>query len=377
MVIGPTPPGTGVMAPRPFGRLGIGDVADQPPVGQPVDADIDHHGPRRDPVAAHHLRPARGGDQDLGAAALGGQVAGARMRDRHGGVRAPSAAPPAGGPTSVDRPSTSARSPAGATPAVCQQLHHAERRAGHQRRAAAGEQAGIQRVEARPRPWPGRSRRCTAAVRICRGSGNCTRMPSTAGSALSRATSGQQLGLGGGGGQADGLRGDAGRGGGAVLAAHIDRAGRVVADQHHRQARLVAPGGDAAAISARSAAATALPSMTGRSQRGQPRGDGGGIAGHPQRLLAGWSRRRDVDRRTGTPSAAASAAQAARLARPSSAGSRTAIAAVAVGSRAPALQPGMAGLRLDLHRHRHAVRRDAPEHRQKTSGCQLPKVMAA
>ena len=30
MVIGPTPPGTGVMAPATFARLGEGDVADQP-----------------------------------------------------------------------------------------------------------------------------------------------------------------------------------------------------------------------------------------------------------------------------------------------------------------------------------------------------------
>ena len=63
MVIGPTPPGTGVMAPATKARLVIGDVADQPlaSVGEnfPVRADIDDDGARLDPVAAHHFRLVR------------------------------------------------------------------------------------------------------------------------------------------------------------------------------------------------------------------------------------------------------------------------------------------------------------------------------
>ena len=62
--------------------------------------------------------------------------------------------------------------------------------------------------------------------------------------------------------QADRVRGDAGRAGRAVLAAHIDRAGRIVAHQHHRQPRPVRQARRRRRRRReRSAAATALPSM--------------------------------------------------------------------------------------------------------------------
>ncbi len=74
IVIGPTPPGTGVIAPATPAHSAKGDVAHQPAVRQPVDADIDHRRAGGDPVAADHLRPPDRGDQDLGAAALGGEI---------------------------------------------------------------------------------------------------------------------------------------------------------------------------------------------------------------------------------------------------------------------------------------------------------------
>ena len=80
MVIGPTPPGTGVIAPATSTRFVEGDVADQPALAvgllDPVDADVDDGRAGLDPVAADHLRPADGGDDDVGAADDVGQVAG-------------------------------------------------------------------------------------------------------------------------------------------------------------------------------------------------------------------------------------------------------------------------------------------------------------
>ena len=76
MVIGPTPPGTGVIAAGDRGGFGIGDVADQPRLAlaalrrrNAVHADVDHHGAGLDPDAAHQFRPADGGDDDIGARA--------------------------------------------------------------------------------------------------------------------------------------------------------------------------------------------------------------------------------------------------------------------------------------------------------------------
>ena len=54
-VIGPTPPGTGVIAPRHLGGLREGHVADQPALAvrrrHALDADVDDDGARLDPVA--------------------------------------------------------------------------------------------------------------------------------------------------------------------------------------------------------------------------------------------------------------------------------------------------------------------------------------
>ncbi len=66
------------------------DVADDAALavrgGDAVDADVDRRRHPPDPVATHHLRPADGGDQDVGIAADGRQVAGLRVGDRHRAV---------------------------------------------------------------------------------------------------------------------------------------------------------------------------------------------------------------------------------------------------------------------------------------------------
>ena len=84
-VIGPTPPGTGVMQRRARARREL-DVADELAVSDAVDADVDHDGAGLDPLAADQPGLADRRDHDVGAADLGGEVARARMTDRHGRV---------------------------------------------------------------------------------------------------------------------------------------------------------------------------------------------------------------------------------------------------------------------------------------------------
>ena len=92
MVIGPTPPGTGVMAPatsRASRATSPTMRAFLVPAGlvrQPVDADVDDRRTGLDPVAAHHFRPADGGDQQVGAAAHRRQVVRLGMRDGDRGI---------------------------------------------------------------------------------------------------------------------------------------------------------------------------------------------------------------------------------------------------------------------------------------------------
>ena len=81
IVIGPTPPGTGVIRPATLDRRLEVHIADEPVVGA-VDADVDHGRAGLDPVAPDHLGTADGGDQHVGPTADLGQIAGARMADR-------------------------------------------------------------------------------------------------------------------------------------------------------------------------------------------------------------------------------------------------------------------------------------------------------
>ena len=151
MVIGPTPPGTGVIAPATSlasAKATSPTMRDLPPARRnAVDADVDHGRARLDPVAAHHLRLAHGGDQHIGAPAHRRQIA-----RSWNGRWSPSRSPPAAIAPPACRRCWSGRSPP--PPARRATLHGlrqhdaAERRAGHQARQAAREPAGIERMEA-------------------------------------------------------------------------------------------------------------------------------------------------------------------------------------------------------------------------------------
>src|SRR5262245_6808836 len=87
MVIGPTPPGTGVIAPATASshlrdchitaslRLAV-------PGRNAVYADVDDSGARLDPIAAYHLRLANRREDYVPTAAHGSKVARLRMRNR-------------------------------------------------------------------------------------------------------------------------------------------------------------------------------------------------------------------------------------------------------------------------------------------------------
>ena len=146
IVIGPTPPGTGVIRRGALGGRREGDVADQAGVGA-VDADVDHRGALLDPVALDELGPPDRGDEHVGAAADRREVARARVAGGDGGV--------GGQQQRRDRLADEVRAAdddgLGALErdvVAAQQLHHAGRRARAQAGAALGQQPGGDRREA-------------------------------------------------------------------------------------------------------------------------------------------------------------------------------------------------------------------------------------
>ena len=66
IVIGPTPPGTGVTAPATCIAPAKSTSPTRPVFGA-VDADVDHGRAGLDPVALDHFRPADRRDDDVGA----------------------------------------------------------------------------------------------------------------------------------------------------------------------------------------------------------------------------------------------------------------------------------------------------------------------
>ncbi len=93
MVIGPTPPGTGVIA-LAFSATGVEihvaveDGLAALGLADPVDAHVDDHRALLDHVRADHPRPAGGDDEDIGPPGVGGHVAGAGVADGDRGVAA-------------------------------------------------------------------------------------------------------------------------------------------------------------------------------------------------------------------------------------------------------------------------------------------------
>ena len=119
IVIGPTPPGTGVIQPARSVAAANSTSPHQPARGVAIHADVDHDRAGPDPVAQHHLRLADRGHQHLGLAGdLRGQVARARVAD---GVVQPasSSSSAIGRPTMLDAPTTTACLPTGSTPMCC------------------------------------------------------------------------------------------------------------------------------------------------------------------------------------------------------------------------------------------------------------------
>ncbi len=87
IVIGPTPPGTGVIA-LATSLTASKSTSPCSPSSRPVHAHVDHGRSRLDPVGLDHPVAADRGDQDVGAPAHPGKVARARVAHGHGGVGA-------------------------------------------------------------------------------------------------------------------------------------------------------------------------------------------------------------------------------------------------------------------------------------------------
>ena len=103
--------------------------------------------PGRDPIPSDKFRPADGGDQDLGAPALGLELARMGVRDGDGRIR--------GEQQRRHRLADDRRPPehertraANRNRRRVQQLHHAARRAGRERRQPVREPAHVERMEA-------------------------------------------------------------------------------------------------------------------------------------------------------------------------------------------------------------------------------------
>ena len=87
MVIGPVPPGIGVIQPATSATAAEVDVADDAGL-RARHADVDDRGARLDVVGGDHAGLAGGADEDVGLATHRGEVGGARVGERDGGVDA-------------------------------------------------------------------------------------------------------------------------------------------------------------------------------------------------------------------------------------------------------------------------------------------------
>ena len=191
MVIGPTPPGTGVMAPATL----TASAKSTSPTSLPLPSGFTMRlmptsmtmAPGLIQSPLHDLRLADGGDDEIGAAHDSGQILGARMRDGHRAVLAQQQlrhrlADDVG---AADDDGVEARQ------VVLHRLREDDRADGRARRqrALADRQAARRSSGgSRRRPSPGRSAPAPCWQSMCLGSGICTRMPLTFGSALSLAT---------------------------------------------------------------------------------------------------------------------------------------------------------------------------------------------
>ncbi len=140
MVMGPTPPGTGVIAPATSRAASKSTSPTRPsPVRfTPTSITV---APGLHPVRLHQTGRADRGDQDVGASADASQVPGPRVADGDRSVRVQEQAGER--PADQDRASDDHRiGPLRLDPRMPEELHNALRRARHEARTALGEQSG-------------------------------------------------------------------------------------------------------------------------------------------------------------------------------------------------------------------------------------------
>ena len=146
IVIGPTPPGTGVSRPGALGHGRI-DVADEP-LGRPVDPDVDH----RRALLDHRRRVTIPGTPTAATITSARDVSAARSRVREWQIVTVacrcSRSSAAGLPTMSLRPITTAFAPFELDAVFVEEREHAERRPRHVRRRAREEQPGVDGMEA-------------------------------------------------------------------------------------------------------------------------------------------------------------------------------------------------------------------------------------
>ena len=87
MVIGPTPPGTGVIQARAFGRGREFDVAGEFPVSKAVDSDVDDDRAITNPYTWDVGGFSYSGDHQIGALHFAAQIARSRVTYRDRGTR--------------------------------------------------------------------------------------------------------------------------------------------------------------------------------------------------------------------------------------------------------------------------------------------------
>ena len=145
MVIGPTPPGTGVIA-RPTGQPLEIDVAAEPTVVPLVNANVDHGRAGLDPIGGHLLGLPHGDDQKIGLPRDRRGVAGGRMTDGHRRVAGRSLLKQEQRYWSTHKPRTAQDDRVRASSLdtrISQQLANTQRRARHEPGRAGGQKAEV------------------------------------------------------------------------------------------------------------------------------------------------------------------------------------------------------------------------------------------
>ena len=175
----PRRPGTGVIAEATSRDRRRSPRRRRRPSSSRFSADVDDDRAGLDPVAPDHPRAADGGDQHVGA--RGRPPAGrACASGRSSRSRSPAAAAGAIGlPKRFERPITTASAPSSSRADLGEQDHHALRRARPQPLAAERQVARRRSASGRRRPCRGRSGRSASTPSMWSGTGSWQRMPLT------------------------------------------------------------------------------------------------------------------------------------------------------------------------------------------------------